>query len=161
MKHLRPNRQGFTLIEITIFLAIAGLLVAFVFIAYDRGQRGRRDNTREVDLGLVADNLEKYKNSNYGGGQYPSASTFVTEFTPSGAGANPHGFALQNHQDPLAHQDYIYGSTQSPAAGQPAGISYTYGYACGVDTGVTAVAGTYRLTIGLESSSTGFCVDNH
>jgi len=48
------NKQGFTIIEVVLVLAIAGLIFLMVFIALPALQRGQRDTERRQDLARAA-----------------------------------------------------------------------------------------------------------
>jgi len=48
MKNLFKKDKGFTLIEVVIVLAIAGLIFVIVFLAVGAAQRSRRDNERRA-----------------------------------------------------------------------------------------------------------------
>ena len=46
------NKQGFTIIEVVLVLAIAGLIFLTVFLALPALQRSQRDSQRKRDMGL-------------------------------------------------------------------------------------------------------------
>lgn len=174
VRHKR-SRTGFTLIELMIVLGIVSMLMVVVFLTFTKAQIRRRDALRRVDISLIADNLEKYKVSVYGGGQYPQTiDAFDTEFDPA---KNSHGYALLNHNDPLSHTPYIYSDCVTvgcwvnllppaqPVAGVSSSIVYVYGYPCGVISG-PIFSGIYSLHISFEDKSglngnEGYCIDNH
>ncbi|MDO4781148.1 MAG: type II secretion system protein [Candidatus Saccharibacteria bacterium] len=58
------NKKGFTIIEVVLVLAIAGLIFAMVFIALPAMQRGQRDNGRKSDASTVAAAVNTYKSNN-------------------------------------------------------------------------------------------------
>ena len=64
------NRQhkekGFTIIEVVLVLAIAGLIFLMVFIALPALQRGQRDNGRKNDVSTVASAINSYASNNRG-----------------------------------------------------------------------------------------------
>lgn len=51
-------KQGFTIIEVVLVLAIAGLIFLAIFIALPALQRAQRDQARKNDVGLVADAIK-------------------------------------------------------------------------------------------------------
>ncbi len=63
------NEQGFTIIEVVLVLAIAGLIFLVVFLAVPQLQRSQRDSQRTSDLGRLMTALENYASNN--NGQYP------------------------------------------------------------------------------------------
>lgn len=56
--------QGFTIIEVVLVLAIAGLIFLMVFIALPALQRGQRDQARKNDATVVATAINTFKSSN-------------------------------------------------------------------------------------------------
>lgn len=54
LKQLKKQDKGFTIIEVMIVLAIAGLIMLIVFLAVPALQRNSRNTQRNNDAGLVA-----------------------------------------------------------------------------------------------------------
>ncbi len=77
-KHLRKKNQGFTIIEVMIVLAIAGLIMAIVFIAVPALQRTQRDTRRKNDMDRLFSALETYAGNNQG--KYPTDQTTFDTF---------------------------------------------------------------------------------
>ena len=140
MSNPLKKEKGFTLIEIVLVLAIAGLLLVIVFLAVSGAQKSRRDSQRKNDLGRIAAALENYASNN--NGTYPAtaaaATTAMASYLPQA-----------NYQDPLSSTSYgaqttatapvtFNGTAGAPTSATSAGISYT-------------LAGrTYTVCIGLE-----------
>jgi prepilin-type N-terminal cleavage/methylation domain-containing protein len=77
MKHqIKKLNQGFTIIEVMIVLAIAGLIMAIVFIAVPQLQRNQRDNARQDIANRLKAELETYAGNNQG--LYPFAAVPAT-----------------------------------------------------------------------------------
>lgn len=55
---------GFTIIEVVLVLAIAGLIFLMVFIAFPTLQRSQRDTTRRTDLGRMSGFISSYQGNN-------------------------------------------------------------------------------------------------
>lgn len=53
-KKLKENEKGFTIIEVLIVLAIAGLIMVIVFVAVPQLQKGQRNSARNNDASLIA-----------------------------------------------------------------------------------------------------------
>lgn len=53
-KNLKKNEKGFTIIEVLIVLAIAGLIMLVVFLAIPQLQRNQRNSERNAEAGRVA-----------------------------------------------------------------------------------------------------------
>jgi prepilin-type N-terminal cleavage/methylation domain-containing protein len=67
LKLNKTNKQtGFTIIEVVLVLAIAGLIFLMVFIALPALQRGQRDAQRKNDLGRVLTAVQNYQSNNRG-----------------------------------------------------------------------------------------------
>jgi prepilin-type N-terminal cleavage/methylation domain-containing protein len=60
----KNNEKGFTIIEVVLVLAIAGLIFLMVFIALPALQRNQRDTQRKQDLSLVTTSLTQYQSNN-------------------------------------------------------------------------------------------------
>jgi len=58
--------KGFTIIEVVLVLAIAGLIFLMVFIALPALQRGQRDTARKSDVGSVSSAITSYTANNRG-----------------------------------------------------------------------------------------------
>ena len=58
------KQQGFTIIEVVLVLAIAGLIFLMVFIALPALQRGQRDNGRKNDVSTVASAVNTFRSNN-------------------------------------------------------------------------------------------------
>ncbi len=68
-----PNNNGFTIIEVVLVLAIAGLIFLTVFLALPALQKSQRDNARRQDVGKVIAGLQQYRGDN---GGWPSSQTY-------------------------------------------------------------------------------------
>ena len=60
----KEQRQGFTIIEIVLVLAIAGLIFLMVFIALPALQRSQRNEQRKRDLGLIMSAMNQWYTNN-------------------------------------------------------------------------------------------------
>lgn len=58
--------KGFTIIEVVLVLAIAGLIFLMVFIALPALQSGQRDTARKNDVSIVASAVNTYASANKG-----------------------------------------------------------------------------------------------
>lgn len=64
--------DGFTIIEVLIVLAIAGLIMLIVFLAVPALQRNARNTSRKSDIGSLASAISEYVNNN--DGELPTTS---------------------------------------------------------------------------------------
>jgi prepilin-type N-terminal cleavage/methylation domain-containing protein len=95
----RTPRGGFTIIEVVLVLAIAGLIFLMVFIALPALQRSQRDTQRRDDIARLGTAITQYQTNN--NGRLPATkdndTTFVTNYlTRNGDSFN----------DPLSDNSY-------------------------------------------------------
>jgi prepilin-type N-terminal cleavage/methylation domain-containing protein len=139
----KNKEKGFTIIEVVLVLAIAGLIFLMVFIALPALQRNQRDTQRKTDLGRVQTAIQNYQSNNRN--QLPSfGSTFISGYLTTGGDsfADPDGTAYtftENSADNFA-----------PSAFTPGRVYYTSNATCDgerADTGKGAqkVAVQYKL----------------
>ncbi len=65
-KNLRKRTEGFTIIEVLIVLAIAGLILLIVFLAVPALQRNSRNTQRKNDVAGLLGAVSEYTNNNNG-----------------------------------------------------------------------------------------------
>ena len=63
----KNNDQGFTIIEVMIVLAIAGLILLIVFLAVPALQRSARNTQRKNDVASLSGGVANYISNNNGG----------------------------------------------------------------------------------------------
>ena len=63
----QSKQQGFTIIEVMIVLAIAGLIMVVVFLAVPALQRNSRNTTLKNDASALAAGFSEYNGNNNGG----------------------------------------------------------------------------------------------
>jgi len=151
----QKKQSGFTIIEVVLVLAIAGLIFLMVFIALPALQRNQRDDQRKRDLGKVKTQLTNYMSSNRG--NIPTTLTALDNFqlkylVPS-----------TEYVDPLGGE---YDLKYDPESTGPADfnqIVYGNNRVCGTD-GVFDRAGAnardYAFSIKLEGQTVPFCLDS-
>lgn len=108
------SKQGFTIIEVVLVLAIAGLIFLMVFVALPALQRSQRDTARRNDMSRVDTSLIQYQtnNQNTGNGDLPSDGTW----TPPAPGQTGEGTFPANCKDNSACrfiQRYMNSGTDS------------------------------------------------
>ena len=60
------NKKGFTIIEVLLVLAIAGLIFLMIFIAWPALSRTQRDAKRRDDISVMLKKLKDYQTNNRG-----------------------------------------------------------------------------------------------
>jgi prepilin-type N-terminal cleavage/methylation domain-containing protein len=147
VKELLKKEKGFTLIEIVLVLAIAGLILLMVFLAVSGAQKSRRDTQRKEDISRIASQLESYASNNSGAypTNAPALAGFVTAYlTPT-----------SSYSDPSSGTPYAltYTTTTPTTVGA---VAYHDGDVCngGVMTTSGASARDYALVMDLEQGTT-------
>jgi prepilin-type N-terminal cleavage/methylation domain-containing protein len=77
MKKLQKTEKGFTIIEVLIVLAIAGLIMLIVFLAVPALQRNSRNTQRKNDVSALLGAVNEYT-SNHSGSLPPDAASVLT-----------------------------------------------------------------------------------
>ena len=109
-----PNKtKGFTIIEVVLVLAIAGLIFLVVFLALPALQRGQRDTQRKQDLGKMMSQVTAYASNNQG--LLPTSAQWDTPFKTSYLTVNSTPFA-----DPSDGVTYTITQPATAPAGAPA-----------------------------------------
>jgi prepilin-type N-terminal cleavage/methylation domain-containing protein len=62
----KPNSKGFTIIEVMIVLAIAGLILLIVFLAVPALQRSSRNTAAKSDAGHISSSINDFLSNNNG-----------------------------------------------------------------------------------------------
>jgi prepilin-type N-terminal cleavage/methylation domain-containing protein len=167
MKNLLKTKkaEGFTIIEVMIVLAIAGLIMVIVFIAVPQLQRNQRDNARQNTANRVESEFETFAGNNQG--QYPvdgaagvRYQAFITNYynaanfkknNPKDGNAYTVTFAGAYNTNPTVDQILIYrdATCNGESAQSVSGGSIS-------NTNTRQIA----LRLQLDNSSTYYCVDN-
>lgn len=81
-KQLYPLRRknGFTIVELVVVIAVIGILLAVTTLTYRQVQREARDNQRATAAATIASALETYYDKN---GEYPAGAQFNTTDQPN------------------------------------------------------------------------------
>jgi type IV pilus assembly protein PilA len=90
----RKNEQGFTIIEVLIVLAIAGLIMVVVFLAVPSLQRSQRNNALSTDANNVLTAVNNFSSDN--GGAVPTGPTSSTPSSGSLSITGPTGTNSEN-----------------------------------------------------------------
>ena len=70
---MTKSKKGFTIIEVVLVLAIAGLIFLMVFIALPALQRSQRNTRRRSDMARILSAFTEYQSNN--GGRMPGTGT--------------------------------------------------------------------------------------
>ena len=81
-KQTTNSKEGFTIIEVVLVLAIAGLIFLMVFVALPALQRSQRDTQRRNDMSRVDTSLVQYQtNHSTDPNNLPNTGTTVAKWT--------------------------------------------------------------------------------
>lgn len=138
-KNLKKKSEGFTIIEVLIVLAIAGLILLIVFLAVPALQRNSRNTQIRNDAAGVLGGVSDFVNAN--NGTLPTGATVAgNTVTFTGAtGTSPSEAKVKS------------GTTVTFGAAAPAGtgaIAVAVNYGCNGNTPTSkprAVAALYRI----------------
>jgi prepilin-type N-terminal cleavage/methylation domain-containing protein len=161
----KQNQKGFTIIEVVLVLAIAGLIFLMVFIALPALQRNQRDTQRKNDLSRAQTAINNFQTNNRNklptDAQFTSgaAAGFRTSYLTTGA---------DTFSDPNGNNYVFAADTTPPRAGAavPAydgtvdtPIYFARGFVCDGEN-VTA-AGTQKVALRMKLEGGGVaCVNN-
>lgn len=145
------KQKGFTIIEVVLVLAIAGLIFLMVFIALPALQRSQADTARRQDVGKLTSEITTYQTNNRGAvpdfaNNKPSFATFRTQYL-DGSFTDPTGPA------------YTIVYTPPTQVGQ---IQYQLGATCDStsDNGYKSAGARQVAAIIYLSSGATFCANN-
>ncbi len=168
---IKKLNQGFTIIEVMIVLAIAGLIMAIVFIAVPQLQRNARDNSRQDAANRLKGELDTYASNNQGVYPFKNAGQTIADFNTRYITGQ---VKLINPKTGNSYTVVIGGGT--PTAGNPGTnnnpnldeLRVYPGLSCNGEltsgTYVAPAANTnvkqYAVRVALDRDGTYYCVDN-
>ena len=149
-KQLSTSKQGFTIIEVVLVLAIAGLIFLMVFVALPALQRSQRDTQRRDDMSRLASALTQYQANN--DNNLPSDNTFVSNYLAEG------------FKDPSGNNYTVTVSSltgTNTATGSSVGTVTIYKTAyCEGETAKATTGNSYFAIVTKLEGSGSACVDN-
>lgn len=166
MKNLaqKKKQEGFTIIEVLIVLAIAGLIIVIVLIAVPQLQRNQRNSARQAIANRVVTEVNNYAGNNNGRIPANAADLASLRTRYLGCGGTPEVCTV-DISDPRSGNPMALTIVASPGAGVPTGAEGTLNYAtrvtCNGEALVTsgASARNFALWTQLEGGAI-YCVDN-
>lgn len=144
MRATKEKAKGFTIIEVVLVLAIAGLIFLVVFLALPALQRGQRDQQRKQDLARFISQLVAYQSNNQGllPTSYSSSSSFVTNYLTNN----------QSFSDPSTGSTYTISTPTASATADTPAIGQILVYTSakcdsGASSGVAALSTTNNRVV--------------
>lgn len=156
----QQKKEGFTIIEVVLVLAIAGLIFLIVFLAVPALQRSQRDTQRRNDSARFLSQISNYQANNKG--SVPTAATsgtgsiavFVTSYMDNGSGSP------DNWKDPSTGNVYARasGATLPATAGE---WNYYVGQICDGEAPTTTGASARNVAFVMKLEGAGsYCATN-
>ena len=140
------DKKGFTIIEVVLVLAIAGLIFLVVFLALPALQRNQRDTQRRNDVGRAVTAVTNYSANN--NGQIPTNQGELDT-----VGSDYLNVADDDFADPSEGDYDINYTADAPDLGE---MNYISGATCEAGG---AGSRTFKVTTDLEGGGT-YCQDN-
>lgn len=117
----KSNQKGFTIIEVVLVLAIAGLIFLMVFIALPALQRSQRDTQRKNDMSRLQTAVQNYQSNNRN--KLPTFNAaFISSYMTVGGDTfdDPDGtaYSFQAGSNPTTFDHKIYVTTSATCDGE-------------------------------------------
>lgn len=103
LNRFKPTHRGFTIIEVTIVLAIAALIITFIFIAVQNAEKSSRDAARKQAVQQLAGALEQWAQNH--NGELPLGPPQGNDISAP-PGGSPSGETL-DQTSPFCAQNYL------------------------------------------------------
>ena len=160
------QKPAFTIIEVVLVLAIAGLIFLMVFIALPALQRNQRDTQRKNDMSRLKTAMDSYKANNRG--KVPEFSIIgygSMPFSTTELGVNYLKAGEGEFKDPNG-EEYLARAANTRAVGFKVSSDFsnsvfiTFSKKCGSDGALVEADGTnnYAIQYVLEGGGT-YCLD--
>tara|TARA_B100000686_G_scaffold29779_1_gene30271 strand:- start:627 stop:1136 length:510 start_codon:yes stop_codon:yes gene_type:complete len=159
--------KGFTIIEVVLVLAIAGLIFLMVFVALPALQRGQRDSARKSDVGTVASAITSYQSNNKG--QSPTAGQISQYINGNTTGVLDSGITVTRRTTTYTNPITVTANLSAGSSSTSDNVLYQdqmyvyYGYKCGTSAAGSLVRGSAKqaaVLVALEAgpaSGTVYC----
>lgn len=165
----QQTNKGFTIIEVVLVLAIAGLIFLMVFIALPALQRSQRDSARKSEVGTVASAITSYMSNNRNA--IPTGAQIGSYVTGDTSDQLESGTTIIRRTTSFGGDITLTANLPgSPSTGDNTlyadQIKVYFGYKCDADNGSLIVRGTAKqsaVTVALEngpSSGSVYCQTN-
>jgi prepilin-type N-terminal cleavage/methylation domain-containing protein len=134
---IKKRNEGFTIVEVMIVLAIAGLILLIVFLAVPALQRNSRNTSIKNDAQNVLGGVAEFQNANNGEAPTAVAGTGTVSYTKTGKNTTTAN---------VAGTTVVSTINAAPAAAPPNGtIQVRLGFTCGNTANSRAVAVYYSI----------------
>lgn len=154
--NVHKQEKGFTIIEVVLVLAIAGLIFLMVFIALPALQRNQRDTARKNDMSIISAAITSAKSANRG--TYPTQAELKRYLDNLSDNTTVDNVARRT--------DSGNNITLSQAQMEEGRVWWQTGKKCGnvgPDGSITLTSGSVAQFVvfgRLENGGTGYCVES-
>lgn len=158
------NSKGFTIIEVVLVLAIAGLIFLLVFLAVPALQRSQRDTQRRQDASRFISQIQAYQSNNRGAVPDVAATAGCVATAPKSIGCFVDNYLQTNDvwNDPSTAAEYaftpntaVFSATTTPGTWQ-----YNVNVQCDGEN-FLAGGGNRRVAVRMKLEGAGvYCVNN-
>ena len=159
------TNPAFTIIEVVLVLAIAGLIFLMVFIALPALQRNQRDTQRKNDMSRLKTTIDSYKSNNRGNlpwgtdryGVWSQSDNFGINYLKADQGefGDP---SSGRYAFGVNYYSIAGGSIYSTFEAQQSHISISIGFICDGETVANAGLSNYAIRYRLEGGGV-CCID--
>ena len=153
LKKKKADEKGFTIIEVMIVLAIAGLIILIVLLAVPALQRSGRNTAIKNDASAIAAGVGEFASNNDGGIPTKAASGYTAN---SGVVKmnNATGTETQSKVQASTTVNFGADATAATITPEPGELTVTFGTKCG-----TAAANKYDVVKSVRSTSVVYAVE--
>lgn len=152
LNRIRKEKEGFTIIEVLIVLAIAGLIILIVLLAVPALQRNARNTAIKSDVGNVLSGITEFTGANNGSMPTTLAQSADT-ITYSRTGGNSTIAKVQGSTT-------VSTTTAAPGTAPALGtIQVRLGANCSGTTNTRSAAAYYSIETGGSGTATQQCQD--
>lgn len=152
------NTRGFTIIEVVLVLAIAGLIFLLVFLAVPALQRSQRDTQRRSDMGRLNSQIQNFQANNKGLlpadtlAAMGTTGTFTAGYLTTGVG--------DTWSDPSTGNTYQWATTTNSTTLPVGSFEYQINARC-TGENITTGGGARKYAIRTKLEGAGFyCSSN-
>lgn len=157
------TKKGFTIIEVVLVLAIAGLIFLMVFLALPALQRNQRDTQRKNDLSRAQSAISNYQTNNRGRVPANLDAAFISAYLTAGGDTftDPSG---TNYTSTTHASGQATGTAQNAAGTNPTftagALHYWINARCDGEN-VVSGGGNTKVAIGMKLEGGGtYCLNN-
>src|SRR5579859_1056694 len=156
----RKEQEGFTIIEVLIVLAIAGLILLIVFLAVPALQSNARNQQRKSDVANLLAGMNEYVNDNQG--TLPDTIAIAADGTTtfsqaSGAGSNVQGAKVGFYKTTANVTITATVSNTTPATAPTDKVVIITGATCTANQAVAGSSRAFAATYWIEPGNVEQC----